>query len=92
MKLTPDLSNNTIRTEYETSVLEEGNWEIETEIWFGEQKINRSVKPVHRDRVLDVISVYRPDLEPWGVYHWMPGCPESVRYDSPHLKGRHCCG
>ena len=75
MKLTPDLSNNTIRAEYETSVLEEGNWEIETEIWFGEQKINRSVKPVHRDRVLDVISVYRPDLEPWGVYHWMPGAP-----------------
>lgn len=75
MKLTPDLSNNTIRAEYETSALEEGNWEIETEIWFGEQKINRSVKPVHRDRVLDVISVYRPDLEPWGVYHWMPGAP-----------------
>ena len=30
---------------------------------------------MHRDRVLDVISVYRPDLEPWGVYHWMPGAP-----------------
>ena len=46
LKLTPDLSNNTIRAEYETSELGEGNWEIETEIWFGDQKINRSVKPV----------------------------------------------
>lgn len=71
LKMTPDLVEKAIYMEYELNdYVAESNLEIVTEIWFGDTLINRSGKPAFRNKVCDVISVYRPDVEPWGIYKW----------------------
>lgn len=70
LKMTPDMEANSICMEYEVNENSEDKLEIKTEIWFGDTLINSSVKSVFRGKTCDEISVYRPDVTPWGVYKW----------------------
>lgn len=70
LKMTPDMEANSISMEYEVNEDSEDKLKIKTEIWFEDTLINSSVKPVFRGKTSDEISVYRPDVTPWGVYKW----------------------
>lgn len=55
---------------------EAGRWSIEAEIEYDGVQINRSSKALTGGTVEDVVSVFRPDVTPWGVYRWTPAHPE----------------
>ena len=76
LKMTPDMDEKTVHLEYELNDCEPGSGlEVVTEVWFGDTLINRSAKPIFRNKVSDVISVYRPDVTEWGIYRWSVNDP-----------------
>lgn len=71
LKMTPDMTEKTIQLEYSINKeLLDGSYQIEAEVTFQGELINRSVKPLFRHTASDVISVFRPDLMPWGMHTW----------------------
>ena len=71
MKMTPNMEEYSVYMEYEVNDhAADGTLEAVTEVWFEDTLINRSSKPVLRNKVFDVISLYRPDVTQWGVWKW----------------------
>ena len=70
LKMTPNITDNTIAIEYALGGDATEGLSIETEIWFDNTLIQRSSKNVFGNKAHDEININRPDLMPWGVYKW----------------------
>ncbi|MDE6972784.1 MAG: beta galactosidase jelly roll domain-containing protein [Lachnospiraceae bacterium] len=76
IKVTPDVENGKIDVIYEIQAEElSDEMYVETVISYQGVQVNASCKQIGRNTVEDTVSVYRPELTPWGVHTWTPDNP-----------------
>lgn len=77
LKLTPDVENCMLETEYILSGADtDADLMVETEISFGGEVVNCSSKKVVHDLLFDKISVAQPEKLPWRIHRWSPDQPD----------------
>lgn len=76
LKITPDIEKGNIELVYDISApMLEDNLVIEAVITYDGKPVAHSRKHITRLHMKDTISVYLPELTPWGVHTWTPASP-----------------
>lgn len=80
LKITPDITEGKINITYDILAKKfSEEMYVETVISYQGSQVNVSYKKIERNTVEDTISVFRPELYPWGIHMWTP--EEPALYD-----------
>ena len=78
LKMTPNMSDGTLEVIAHIAGDLKGELELEAEVTFEDELINRSVKAVMEDKVKDVIPVHTTRMRAWAwtIHCWSPSNPQ----------------
>lgn len=78
IKITPEINRGEVHITYDFDIRGETSLEglyVETIVFYQDAQVNDSIKQICRNKVEDTISVYRPEITPWGIHLWTPENP-----------------